>query len=122
MNNTILRGLIKIDEPMGRETYFKFSICLIALQILLVLMYAGITFTVKIPAQFVLMFLAFMFLVEIPFLYMFFVLCTKRIWDITDDKFNALWISAIALIFSLFIPPMFVLMFIVLVLLPSRGK
>ncbi len=122
MKNLILNNFLKINEPIGRETYLKCSVCLIALQVLLVLLYAGINFMIKIPAQFILLFLAFMIFVELPVLYVYFVLSTKRIWDVTEDKFNALWISAIATIFAVIKPPLFVLMFIVLVLLPTRGK
>ena len=122
MMKFISDNFLKINEPMGRETYFKRAICLIALQVLLVLIYAGVTFMVKIPSQFVLMFLGFMFFIEIPFLYVYFILCTKRLWDITGDKFNAIWISAIACIFSIFKAPLFLLMFIILILLPTRGK
>ena len=67
MMKFISDNFLKINEPMGRETYFKRAICLIALQVLLVLIYAGVTFMVKIPSQFVLMFLGFMFFIEIPF-------------------------------------------------------
>ncbi len=122
MFKNLPKDLFVINEPMKRETYFKFSICLIALQVLLVLLFTGINFVIKVPAQFVLLFLALMAFVLIPFLYMYFIICTKRIWDITDDKFNAIWISAIAFIFCIIKFPLFILMFIILVLIPSRGK
>ena len=122
MKNKILNGYLKIDEPMKRETYFKYSICLILLQVILVLIFAGINFLIKVPAQFILLFIVFMIFVEIPILYMFFSLCSKRIWDLTKDKFISILACAIIFIISLYMPLIFAILFGVLAILPTPTR
>ena len=122
MKNEFLNKLLKINEPMGQKTYFKYSFCLILIQALLVLIFTGIYFTIKIPIQFILLLIAFLLIVEIPFLYIYYIFCTKRIWDITQDKFNAVWICAIAFILGLLKPLVFVLLFVILSLLPAARR
>lgn len=122
MKNKILNGYLKIDEPINRETYFKYSICLILLQVILVLIFAGINFLIKVPAQFILLFIVFMVFVEIPILYMFFSLCSKRLWDIIQDKFISILVCAIIFIIGFFMPLIFAIMFGFLAILPTREK
>ena len=116
-----IKTLLTINLPMNREKFFKFSFVLILIQVCLVLTYWHNFFMETKPSEIVLSYITLIAFVEIPFLYIYYIISTKRLWDILGDKYRSIFANIIILIFSIAILPLFPLIYILLLLLPSKS-
>lgn len=116
-----IKTLLTINLPMNREKFFKFSFVLILIQVCLVLTYWHNFFMETKPSEIVLSYITLIAFVEIPFLYIYYIISTKRLWDILGDKYRSIFANIIFLIFSIAILPLFPLIYILLLLLPSKS-
>ena len=116
-----LKTLLTINLPMNKEKFFKFSFVLILIQVFLVLTYWHNFFTETKPSEIILSYITLIAFVEIPFLYIYYILSTKRLWDILGDKYTSIFANIIILILSIAILPLFPLIYILLLLMPSKS-
>ena len=121
MIKTIFENIFTINKPLKKEDFFKYSFVLILFQMIMVWFFYIKYFSFTKPSEFVLTFILSIALVEIPFLYIYYVLSTKRIWDILGEKNLSLLLNIILMAAAIIILPLFPIIYIMLLLLPSKN-
>ncbi len=112
--NNVLDDYFKFKMPLTREVFFRKTMVLLVIQTLLALFMTYAMFVFKKPWQFVLM-LAFIIGFEIPVLCSYFVLSTRRIWNLTGQLQKSLLINVVLFALS-FMPPVLIGVYIFLIL------
>ena len=107
-------------EPLTKEQFFKYSFVLILLQAFMVWLYYVNNFSLTRPFDFIFVFLLLLIFVEIPFLCAYYMLSSKRIWDITGEKLLSFFLNIILMFVSILLLPLFVVVYVLLLLLPSK--
>ncbi len=122
MYSKLFNTLCKINEPMNKETFFKISITLLIIQIAFVFLYTFVHFSLKNPYHIVILFFVFLVLIAIPILYMYFILSTKRIWDITGSKLKSLAINIPLFVASIIVFPLLIVVYVCLLLIEGKAQ
>lgn len=112
--NNFLEDYFKFRTPLTREVFFRQSMVLLIIQTLLALFMTYAMFVFKKPWQFVLM-LAFLIGFEIPVMCSYFVLSTRRIWNLIGELQKSLLINVVLFALS-FMPPVLIGVYIFLIL------
>lgn len=79
-------SVLKINNPSGRLEFFKYSVAIVLMQTICSLLFIFLTgdvFGLKSIFWLPFVFVAF---IELPLLYLYFIQCAKRLWDITGSK------------------------------------
>ena len=79
-------SVLKINSPSGRFEFFKYSIAIVLIQTLFTFLFLFLlsdVFGFKSLFWFPFVFVIF---IELPLLYLYFIQCAKRLWDITGSK------------------------------------
>lgn len=122
MLKTLFNVLFSVDEPIKKEEFFKYSFVLILFQVLLVWFYYMKHFSVTRPSMFLLLFILLLIFVEVPFLYIYYMLSSKRVWDISGEKLFSFLINILLMILSIGFLPLFPVIYVFLLLLPSKSE
>lgn len=112
--NNVLEDYFKFKMPLTREVFFRQSIVLLIIQTILALFMTYAMFVFRKPWQFILI-LAFVIGFEIPVLSSYFVLSTRRIWNLTGELQKSLWINIVLFGLS-FMPPVLIGVYLFLIL------
>ena len=117
-------NLLKINNPIGRFEFFKYSILIAILQLIFALIFVYATSNILGLKSIIWFPLVFAIFIELPLLYLYFVQSAKRLWDITGEKYNAIIINIFIFIISVigmisFVP---LALIIYLVLILRQGK
>ena len=112
--NNVLEDFFKFKMPLTREVFFKQSIVLLIIQTLLALFMTYAMFVFRKPWQFILI-LALVIGFEIPVLSSYFVLSTRRIWNLTGELQKSLLINIVLFALS-FMPPILIGVYLFLIL------
>lgn len=107
----------KLNTPLTKEVFFKQSIILIILQSILALFMASAMFIYKKPWEFIIIFFIII-IFEIPLLTSYFIMTTRRLWNITGKRQQALLINIPMFVIS-FTPPIFLIIFYIYFILKS---
>lgn len=79
-------SILKINSPSGRLEFFKYSVAIVILQTICAFIFIFLTGDVfGLKSIFWLPFV-FVIFIELPLLYLYFIQCAKRLWDITGSK------------------------------------
>ena len=117
-------NLLKINNPIGRFEFFKYSILIAILQLIFALIFVYATSNILGLKSIIWFPLAFAIIVELPLLYLYFVQSAKRLWDITGEKNNAIIINIFIFIISVIgmisFAPLALIIYLVLIL--CQGK
>lgn len=120
----IVDNLLKINNPTGKLKFFKYSISIALAQLVFALLFVFLTaniFGFKSIIWFPLIFVIF---IELPLLYLYFIQCSKRLWDITGRKNIAIIINIFLFLISVIgmisFPPVTIIIYLVLIL--CQGK
>lgn len=119
-----IESLLKINSPSGKLEFFKYSIVIILIQTICALIFVFLASdTLGLKSIFWLPFL-FVIVIELPLLYLYFIQCARRLWDITGNKNAGLIINtvlfAISVIGMISFPLITIIIFLVLIL--CQGK
>lgn len=119
-----LESLLNINNPSGRFEFFKYSIAIVLFQTLFALIFIFFTndvFGLKSIFWFPFVFVIF---IELPLFYLYFIQCSKRLWDITGSKKVGILTNIILFIISFIgmigFPLITVIIYLILILF--RGK
>lgn len=112
--NNVLEDFFKLKMPLTREVFFKQSIVLLIIQTLLALFMTYAMFVFRKPWQFILI-LVLVIGFEIPVLSSYFVLSTRRIWNLTGELQKSLLINIVLFGLS-FMPPILIGVYLFLIL------
>lgn len=112
--NNVLEDFFKLKMPLTREVFFKQSIVLLIIQTLLALFMTYAMFVFRKPWQFILI-LVLVIGFEIPVLSSYFVLSTRRIWNLTGELQKSLLINIVLFALS-FMPPILIGVYLFLIL------
>lgn len=112
--NNIMEDYFKLKMPLTREVFFKQSIVLLIIQTLLALFMTYAMFVFKKPWQFILMLIGIIAF-EIPILSSYFILSTRRIWNLTGELQKSLFINIVLFALS-FMPPVLIGVYLFLIL------
>lgn len=112
--NNVLEDFFKFKMPLTREVFFKQSIVLLIIQTLLALFMTYAMFVFRKPWQFILI-LVLVIGFEIPVLSSYFVLSTRRIWNLTGELQKSLLINIVLFALS-FMPPILIGVYLFLIL------
>lgn len=112
--NNVLEDFFKFKMPLTREVFFKQSIVLLIIQTLLALFMTYAMFVFRKPWQFILI-LVLVIGFEIPVLSSYFVLSTRRIWNLTGELQKSLLINIVLFGLS-FMPPILIGVYLFLIL------
>jgi hypothetical protein len=112
--NNVLEDFFKLKMPLTREVFFKQSIVLLIIQTLLALFMTYAMFVFRKPWQFILI-LVLVIGFEIPVLSSYFVLSTRRIWNLTGELQKSLLINVVLFALS-FMPPVLIGVYLFLIL------
>jgi hypothetical protein len=120
----IVDNFIKINNPSGKLEFFKYSIVIVILQTIATLFFIFLTSDVfGLKSIFWLPFVFFVFF-ELPLLYLYFIQCAKRLWDITGNKkagiLTNLILFTISFIGMISFPLITVIIYLILIL--YQGK
>ena len=117
-------NLLKINNPIGRFEFFKYSILIAILQLIFALIFVYATSNILGLKSIIWFPLVFAIIVELPLLYLYFVQSAKRLWDITGEKNNAIIINIFVFIISVIgmisFAPLALIIYLVLIL--CQGK
>ena len=119
-----IKTLIKIDRPIGQLEFFKAGIGIFILQLLAAILFIVLTSDVFGLKSIIWLPVVFLIFIEIPLLYLYFIQCGKRTWDMNGSfGFGLIWniiffVFTIMGIFSFGIPAL--LVFLTLAL--AKGK
>ena len=117
-------NLFKINNPSGRLEFFKYSISIAFLQLIFALIFVYITNNILGLKSIIWFPLVFAVIVELPLLYLYFVQCGKRLWDITGEKNSAIIINIFVFLISVIgmisFAPLALIIYLVLIL--CQGK
>lgn len=117
-------NLFIIDMPISKINYFVYSVILFIIQLIGVAIYYGLYFSLNNPKSFIILLILFILICGIPLIYLNFINCVKRMWDIVGDYHKGLWLTvgmfAIS-IFCIFLFPLALLIFY-LALIFTPGK
>lgn len=120
----IKSNLFIIDMPINKLNFFIYSIILFIIQIVGVLLYYGLYFTIKSPSSFVILLALFILIFGIPLLYLNFINCVKRMWDITGNYHRGFWITVgmfAVSVFCIFLFPIALLFFyLAMIFMPGK--
>lgn len=123
MNSTLV-NLVKINCPISRVKFFKYTFCIALLQIIFSLFFIFFTekvFTGRLIIYATVTFVAFIML---PLLYLYFVQYTKRLWDITKSSNFGILAGAIIFVVSVISmvisPALTIAIYLTLILLPGK--
>ena len=119
-----IESLLKINSPSGKLEFFKYSIVIGLIQTICAFMFVFLTSDVLgLKSIFWLSFL-FVIVIELPLLYLYFIQCARRLWDITGNKNAGLIISTVLFVISVIgmisFPLVTIIIFLVLIL--GQGK
>lgn len=119
-----IESLLKINSPSGKLEFFKYSIVIGLIQTICAFMFVFLTSDVLgLESIFWLPFL-FVIVIELPLLYLYFIQCARRLWDITGNKNAGLIISTVLFVISVIgmisFPLVTIIIFLVLIL--CQGK
>lgn len=117
-------NFVKINNPSGRLEFFKYSISIALVQLFFALLFVFLTGDVLGLKSIIWLPLLFVIFIELPLLYLYFVQCAKRLWDITGSKCTAIIINIILFVISVIgmisFPPVTIIIYLVLIL--CQGK
>lgn len=117
-------NLLKINNPIGRFEFFKYSILIAILQLIFALIFVYATSNILGLKSIIWFPLVFAVIIELPLLYLYFVQCAKRLWDITGEKNNAILINIFVFVISVIgmisFAPLTLIIYLVLIL--CQGK
>lgn len=123
MNNNI-ENFVKINNPSGKLEFFKVSIAIVLFQLLLSLVFLYIIGNILGLKSIIWFPFIFVIFVELPLLYLYFIQCAKRAWDITGNKNSGILMGAIVftiiIIFMIYFPPVTILLYLILILLNGK--
>ena len=77
---------LKISTPSGRFEFFKYSIAIVLMQTICALLFIFLTGDVFGLKSIYWLTFVFIIFIELPLLYLYFIQCAKRLWDITGSK------------------------------------
>lgn len=93
-------NLLKINSPFGRFEFFKYSVAIVILQTICALIFIFLTGDVfGLKSIFWLPFVFIVF-IELPLLYLYFIQCAKRLWDITGNKKTGILANIVLFVIS----------------------
>ncbi len=119
-----IQSLLKIDRPIGKLEFFKAGISIFFLQLVAAILFIILTSDVFGIKSIIWLPVIFLIFIEIPLLYLYFIQCGKRTWDIFGSLGTGIiwdiifFVFTIAGIFSFGVPTL--LVFLTLAL--SKGK
>lgn len=119
-----LDNILKINSPSGRFDFFKYSIAIVVLQTLFSVVFLFLTGDIfGLKSIFWLPFV-FVIFIELPLLYLYFIQCSKRLWDITGSKKAGILANVVLFVISFIgmisFPLITVIIYLVLIL--CQGK
>jgi len=79
-------SVLKINSPSGRLEFFKYSVAIVILQTICALLFIFLTGDVFGLKSILWLPFVFVIFIELPLLYLYFIQCAKRLWDITGSK------------------------------------
>lgn len=119
-----IESLLKINSPSGKLEFFKYSIVIGLIQTVCALMFVFLTSDVLGLKSIFWMLFIFVIVIELPLLYLYFIQCARRLWDITGSKNTGLIINTALFVISVIgmisFPLVTIIIFLVLIL--CQGK
>ena len=117
-------NLLKINSPSGKLEFFKYAVIIGLIQTVCALMFVFLTSDVLGLKSIFWMPFIFVIVIELPLLYLYFIQCARRLWDITGNKNAGLIISTVLFVISVIgmisFPLVTIIIFLVLIL--CQGK
>ena len=119
-----LESISKINNPIGRLEFFKYSVAIVALQTIFAFVFVFLTGNVlglKSIFWFPFIFIIF---IELPLLFLYFVQCSKRLWDITGSRQAGILTNILLFIISFIgmisFPLVTVIIYLILILVQGK--
>lgn len=117
-------SILKINSPSGRLEFFKYSVAIVILQTICAFIFIFLTGDVfGLKSIFWLPFV-FVIFIELPLLYLYFIQCAKRLWDITGSKKAGILANIILFVISFIgmisFPLITVIIYLILILFQGK--
>lgn len=117
--NDVESSLFKLDMPIGRLKFFENSILLFIFWFIAVIIYFGLYYSTRETASASILIIVIIgILFGLPLLYLNFINCAKRTWDITGNIRKAVWITTGLYALS-FISVLILLFYLALIFMPG---
>ena len=117
-------NLLKINSPSGKLEFFKYAVIIGLIQTVCALMFVFLTSDVLGLKSIFWKPFIFVIVIELPLLYLYFIQCARRLWDITGNKNTGLIINTALFVISVIgmisFPIVTIIIFLVLIL--CQGK
>lgn len=122
--NGVLENFLKINRPINRLQFFKYTVCIILLQVILSVLLPFVIGRISFIWSFFIFPIILAIFVILPLLYLYFIQFSKRLWDITESSQIGIISSiivfiAIVLSVSAF-PVLAVSIYLTLILIPGK--
>lgn len=122
--NSILENFLKINRPINRLEFFKYTICMLLTQFVLSLLILFLMEKFIVIESSFLFLILFSIIIILPLLYLYFVQFSKRLWDITESS-NIGIISSIIIFIIMSItmaefPALGIAIYLTLILIPGK--
>jgi len=119
-----IENLLKINSPSGKLEFFKYTLIIGLIQTVCAFMFVFLTSDVLGLKSIFWMPFIFVIVIELPLLYLYFIQCARRLWDITGSKNTGLIINTALFVISVIgmisFPLVTIIIFLVLIL--CQGK
>lgn len=120
----IIDNLLKINNPSGRLEFFKYTMGIVVLQTICAFVFVFLTSDIFGLKSLLWLPFVFVFFIELPLLYMYFIQCTKRLWDITGSSKTGILVNIFLFIISFIgmisFPLLIVIIYLILILFQGK--